>query len=209
MLNFLIIFTVSSVALNLCFLYLIKDKRKLIVNNLLLREQLLLATSLLKRKKKRILTPFIHKLFWILVSSVYSPWRKVALLTKPNTIVQWHQSIYKIFCKFISRKKSGRKIINKELIPAICFIASNNPNWKATRILGELEKLGYAASLNTVKKYLSAHRKNNNPDGLKDSTWKQFLELHKEYIAAFDFFTIPTWNCKQLLVSFFRFFLSI
>jgi transposase InsO family protein len=94
----------------------------------------------------------------------------------------------------------GRPSVKKDLIDTIHLIASSNPSWQATRILGELEKLGFNVSLNTVKKYLQVKRR-NNPLG-SDSTWKQFLELHKDVISAFDFFTIPTWNCKQLFLFF-------
>ena len=66
------------------------------------------------------------------------------------------------------------------------------------RIHGELQKLGFVVSEQTVARYLQ--RVGRRGDSRK--AWLTFLRNHREVIAAFDFFTIPTVTF-QVLYCFF------
>ncbi len=70
--------------------------------------------------------------------------------------------------------------------------------WGAPKIHGELQKLGFVISERTVARYLQRVRRR----GDSRKAWLTFLRNHREVIAAFDFFTIPTMTF-QVLYCFF------
>ena len=61
-------------------------------------------------------------------------------------------------------------------------------DWGAPKIHGELLKLGFEVSERTVARYLRRIRRRGDPG----KRWLAFLQNHREVIAAFDFFTVPT-----------------
>src|SRR3954465_15120555 len=75
-----------------------------------------------------------------------------------------------------------------------------NPTWGAPRIHGELVALGFEISEPTVSRYL--RRLKRIPEESKARQWLAFLNNHREVIAAFDFFTVPTL-CFRTLYCFF------
>jgi hypothetical protein len=77
-------------------------------------------------------------------------------------------------------------------------MAEKNSGWGAPRIHGELQKLGFTLSERSVARYLRRVRKGGKPDRRRLT----FLSNHREAIAAFDFFTVPTVTF-QLLYCFF------
>ena len=66
---------------------------------------------------------------------------------------------------------------------------SENLNWRAPKIHGELLKLGFDVSERTVARYLRHLRP--RADNASQS-WSAFLANYREVIVAFDFFTVPT-----------------
>ena len=74
-----------------------------------------------------------------------------------------------------------------------------NPLWGAPRIHAELVLLGFEISEPTVSRYLR-HLK-RIPEESKASQWLAFLNNHREVIAAFDFFTVPTLCFRTLYGS--------
>jgi putative transposase len=67
-------------------------------------------------------------------------------------------------------------------------------------IHGELQKLGIVVSERSVARYLRRMRRR----GDSAKRWLTFLQNHREVIAAFDFFTVPTVTLR-LLYCFFVF----
>src|SRR5579859_4447994 len=67
------------------------------------------------------------------------------------------------------------------------------------RSIGELLKLGFEVSERTVARYLRRIRPRRGDPAKR---WLSFLANHREVIAAFDFFTVPTLTF-QLLYCFF------
>ncbi len=72
--------------------------------------------------------------------------------------------------------------------------------WSAPRIGGELLLLGFEISEPTVSRYLQ--RLKRIPEATKASQWLAFLNNHREVMAAFEFFTVPTL-CFRTLYCFF------
>jgi transposase InsO family protein len=77
---------------------------------------------------------------------------------------------------------------------------ADNPSWGAPRIHGELLQLGFEISEPTVSRYL--HRLKRHHDEGKAKRWLAFLSNHREVIAAFDFFTVPTLTFRVLYCFF-------
>jgi hypothetical protein len=69
-----------------------------------------------------------------------------------------------------------------------------NPLWGASRIHGELLKVGIELSQATVAKYMERPRKPPSP------TWRTFLDSHLKQLVATDFFVVPTVNFRILFV---------
>jgi transposase InsO family protein len=67
-----------------------------------------------------------------------------------------------------------------------------NSLWGATKIHGELLKLGIAVAQSTVSVYIVPRR------GRPLQTWKTFLRNHMEGIASTDLFVVPTIAFEQL-----------
>jgi transposase InsO family protein len=77
---------------------------------------------------------------------------------------------------------------------------AENPTWGAPRIHGELLLLGFTIAQPTVSRYL--RRLKRHPDEGKAKRWRAFLNNHREVIAAFDFFTVPSLTFHTLYCFF-------
>jgi len=73
-------------------------------------------------------------------------------------------------------------------------IANSNPLWGATRVHGELLKLGIDVSERTVSRWMP--RRTKPPS----QNWKAFLDNHVGDLASIDFFTVPTVTFRVLFV---------
>jgi putative transposase len=69
-----------------------------------------------------------------------------------------------------------------------------NPTWGASRIVGELRKLGIDVAQSTVESFRGRPRPPPSP------TWKTFWNNHVRDVAAMDFFVVPTVTFKVLFV---------
>jgi hypothetical protein len=67
-----------------------------------------------------------------------------------------------------------------------------NALWGASRIHGELLKLGYEVAQSTVSKYMA---RGGRPPS---QSWKTFLRNHAEAIAAIDMCIVPTVSFERL-----------
>ena len=72
-----------------------------------------------------------------------------------------------------------------------------NPRWGHMRVLGELRKLGFRVSLQTVRRY---RRDVPRPSS---QSWRTFLTNHRPQLWACDFFTVQTLTFQTLFVFFF------
>ena len=88
----------------------------------------------------------------------------------------------------------GRPSVPADIRTLIRTMAQVNPRWGATRIHGELLKLGIDVCQATVAKYL---RRRRQPPS---QTWRTFLRNHIGQIVAADFFVVPTATYRLLFV---------
>src|SRR5947208_2866132 len=96
------------------------------------------------------------------------------------------------YWRWKSRCPGGRPRIAKEVRDLIRRMSLENPFWGATKIHGELLKLGIQVAQSTVSIYMVPR-----PDR-PVQTWKTFVRNHMEGIAAIDLFVVPTIAFQQL-----------
>jgi putative transposase len=161
---------------------------------LALRQQV----AVLKRKRPRPWLSQLDRLFWTTLRGIWSRWAEVLIVVKPETVVGWHRTGFRLFWRWRSRARGGRPKITAEIRALIRRLADENPTWGAPRVHGELLKLGLVVCERSVARYLRAVRRRGDPG----KSWLTFLQNHREVIAAFDFFTVPTVTFKLLYCFF-------
>jgi transposase InsO family protein len=86
-------------------------------------------------------------------------------------------------------------------------MASDNPRWGYTRILGALANLGFTVGRNTIKRILAEN--GIDPVGKRSMSWKTFLKAQWGAIAATDFFTIEAVTWRGLVRYFVLFVIDL
>jgi putative transposase len=123
-------------------------------------------------------------------------------------VIYWQQKRFKKHWakKSAKKNKPGRPPLKLEIRDLIERMASENLSWGAPRIYSDLLMIGYTKkqiSQKTVSRYLKKIRVDDLGNiKKKKQQWKTFLENHREYIMAMDFFTVPTISFKILYVYF-------
>jgi hypothetical protein len=168
---------------------LFKSRTRLEAENLFLRHQLTLALRqkpprLRLRGSDRVLLVWMVRLWPSLLDAVH--------VVQPETILRWHRAGVRAFWRWKSRSRAGRPKINRELRELIRRMSLENALWGASRIHGELLKLGYEVAQSTVSKYMA---RGGRPPS---QSWKTFLRNHAEAIAAVDMCMVPTLSFERL-----------
>jgi putative transposase len=172
-----------------------RSRYNLSLEILALRQQL----SVLKRKNSRPRLRMRDRMFWVLFRRLWPKWKNVLVIVKPETVVSWHRTGFRLFWRLRSRHRDlGRPKIKAEVRTLIRRITEENPTWGAPRIHGELLKLGFEISECTVSRYV--HRV--PPSDKTRKLWATFLRNHREVITAMDFFTVPTITFRVLYCFF-------
>ena len=169
----------------------IRAQHALVLENLALRHQL----AVLRRTAPRPRLRPSDRLFWVLLARLWHGWAEAVLLVKPETVIRWQRTGFRLFWTWKSRRPGpGRPAVAPEFRALIRTMARANPLWGAPRIHGELQKLGLEISQATVSKYLVRRR---TPPS---QTWRTFLANHVGTLVSVDFFVVPTVLFKVLFV---------
>jgi hypothetical protein len=70
-------------------------------------------------------------------------------IVRPETVVRWHRTGFAAYWQWKSRSLGGRPPIAKEVRDLIRRMSLENPLWGATKIHGELLKLGIDVAQST------------------------------------------------------------
>ena len=133
----------------------------LTAENLTLRQQLIV----LKRNQKRPALKERDRLFWVILSRIWSGWRNAVLIVQPDTVVRWHKKAFKLCWTRKSRSgRRGRPSVDPEVKALVLQMADANPLWGAPKIHGELLKLGLVVLERTVSGLL--RRRKRRPPSL-------------------------------------------
>jgi len=125
------------------------------------------------------------------------------LLFKPDTILKWHRELVRRKWTYRRGNRGGRPAIPSEIEALVLRLARENPRWGHRRIQGELGKIGHAVSASAVRAALRRHRVPPAPHRRQTTTWRDFIQRHKDQVLACDFFTVETLWLKTLHILFF------
>ena len=135
---------------------------------------------------ERLLFVWLYRLFPSVLNAV--------TIIRPETIVRWHRTGFRLYWRWKSRSRGGRPRIPGEIRRLIREMSLANRLWGAPRIHGELLKLGIEVAQSTVAKYMARGGRG------RSQTWKTFLHNHSTGIGAMDFLIVPTVGFKLLFV---------
>jgi transposase InsO family protein len=170
---------------------LFKSRSRLEAENLFLRHQLSLA---LQQKPPRIRLRDSDRALLVWMVRLWPNLLDAVQIVQPETILRWHRAGVRAFWRWKSRNRAGRPMIDRELRALIRRMSIENALWGASRIHGELLKLGYEVAQSTVSKYMT---RGGRPPS---QSWKTFLRNHAEAIAAIDMCIVPTLSFERLFV---------
>src|SRR5262245_37077893 len=176
--------------LGIVFAALRSTHRELALENLALRQQL----AVWKARQPRPRLTQMDRIFWVLLSRVWTSWRHSLQVVRPETVIGWHRQGFRRYWTWKSGRRWGRPAIGRELRDLIRQMSRANPLWGAPRIHGELLKLGLTVSQATVSKYMLRPRRPPS------QAWRTFLKNHTKDLIALDFFTAPTATFRVLFV---------
>jgi transposase InsO family protein len=172
----------------------IRGRNELILENLLLRHQLQVAL----RPKRRLSLRRRDRFLWVLVRQLRPDWRRYLLYVRPETVIRWHRSGWRLYWRWRSRTRLGRPRLSAEVRALIVRMASENPLWGTERIRGELLKLGLIVSARSIRRYRRPRAA--PPPSL---AWRTFLRNELAGIWAADLLVVQTLTFKTLYVLFF------
>src|SRR6201991_1421568 len=75
-------------------------------------------------------------------------------IVRPETVIRWHRAGFRAYWLWKSRPRGGRPTTPLEIRHLIREMSLANPLWGASRIHGELLKLGIDVGQITVAKYM-------------------------------------------------------
>ena len=166
-----------------------RSRAVLLAENMVLRQQIIvLRRSVAKPRlcmRDRVLFALAARIFGEVIDAVP--------LVRPETVVRWHRSIWRLVWRVKSRRPVGRPPADADLRELIRRFWTENPLWGENRIASELGKLGYKVSPRTVAKYRPQHLPRN-----RGQSWSTFLHNHLHQAWACHFLTIVTLRFQIL-----------
>jgi hypothetical protein len=93
-----------------------------VIVELALRQQL--ATYSQKKSKPKI-TP-LDRAFWVTLFRFWPRWKHSLVIVRPDTVIRWHRSGFKLYWRWISKPGPGRPPISLEVRDLIKEFALDN-----------------------------------------------------------------------------------
>lgn len=128
----------------------------------------------------------------------------VIRIVRPETVIRWHREmVRRKWAQPTKKTKAGRPHIEQETENLIVRLARENLRWGYYRIEGELKKLGFVASLTTVRNVLNHNGILPAPVRYGSLGWKTMMNHYKEQLLACDFLTVETIFLRTIYVLIF------
>ena len=154
-----------------------------------LRHQL---NILQRQSRKRPTFSVLDRLIFVSLFRIAPGMTDVLKIVEPETVVRRHRSGFRQFWRWKSRSRRGRPKVPSDTRQLIREMSLANPLWGASRIHGELLKLGIDVGQTSVAKYMAKRRRPPSQG------WRTFLRNHADGIAAMDLFVVPTLSFRLL-----------
>ena len=126
---------------------------------------------------------------------------EVIRIVKPATLFGWHKQLVRLKWTY-SHRKAGRPRTDKAIEQLVLRLAREN-DWGYEWIEGELLKLGYDISHETVGNILERHGIPPVPERDTSPSWRHLMTHYKDQLLACDFFTVETLFLHTLYVLVF------
>ena len=118
---------------------LFQSRLSLQVEILALRHQL----GVYQRTRPRPRLRPADRILWAWLSRVWSDWREALMMVQPETVIAWRRRSFRhSWARLSGRGRPGRPTIPPEIRDLIRRMSSANPLWGASRVIGELAKIG-------------------------------------------------------------------
>ena len=131
---------------------------------------------------------------------------QVATIVTPETLLAWHRKLIARKYDGSSFRTPGCRRTRNEVAAIVVQMAQENRRWGYRRIQGALNNLGHFLCHNTIANILKRNGIEPAPERCRKTTWKEFLDRHRQQILASDFFTIEVWTptgLKRFVILFF------
>src|ERR1039457_5350394 len=160
-----------------------RTRAELALENLALRQQL----ANLRHTSGRPSIRMADRAFWLALSRLWSRWADVLVIVKPDTVVRWHRTGFRLFWRWKSRPRSpAQDEVSQETKALIRQMAKTNTSRGAPRIHGELLKLGIDIGERSVPRFMPP--KARKPPS---QTWRTFLDNHIGSLSSIDISPCP------------------
>jgi len=127
-------------------------------------------------------------------------------LVRPDTLLAWYRKLVAKKCASKPRRQ-GRPRTEEAIEQLVVEMATSNPTWGYTRILGGLKTLGIKVARSTIARILA--RNGIDPVPHRGMRWADFIKAHLGHIFAADFFTVEVLTAFGLVRYHVLFFIDI
>jgi hypothetical protein len=125
-------------------------------------------------------------------------WRDVLTIVKPDALIRWHRTGFRLFWRWKSRAP-GRPPLPPEVQELIAGMARANVTWGEARIAAELRlKLGLCVSPRTVRRDMPPRGRPR--DRVSSHRWRTFVRNQAGAMLACDFFVTITARFRTVYV---------
>jgi len=124
---------------------------------------------------------------------------EIASLFTPDTILAWHRKLIANKYDGSQKRGPGRPGTKQNVRELVLQMARENLSWGYTRLQGALANLSHSIGRNTIRRILQQAGLQPAPERHKGMSWKQFLKIHWDALAAADFFTVEVWTLGGLV----------
>jgi putative transposase len=134
--------------------------------------------------------------------------RELVTIVSPATLIGWMNQDKRLVSKKVaSSRKPGRPRTPEDVRALVVRIAQET-GWGYSRIRGEMRRLGFRLSRQTVKNILVEHGIDPGPKRGK-GTWDEFLKIHWHTLWQCDFFSKRVWTWKGPIDLYLLVFLEV
>ena len=101
----------------------VRTQRELALENRALRQQL----AVWKTRQPRPRLTEMDRIFWVVLSRLWTSWRHSLQVVRPETVVGWHRQEFRRYRAWKSRSRRGRPSISTEVRALIRRMSCANP----------------------------------------------------------------------------------
>ena len=174
---------------------------------LLLRRQL----AILQRYKQQVVRPTRGDKFFLAILTHHfkqlsdkttTQLQNIISIVRPETVLRWHRELVRRKWTQTRASCGGRPPTEPEVERLVIQFAREN-DWGYDKIVGELCKIGYPVSKQTVGNILKRNGIPPLPKRQPSLSWQHLMKHYKHQLLACDFFTVETLFLQTIYVFFF------